>query len=601
MHESESVPSSVGAHPREEDVSEIVIDGANDIMTIVRELHGIVDKIRSQKKIAVTLPDRLTAGVFILMHVISINLNHCAIAAAQLSVIQEVVGVLPDVILLQEPYLIRGRVAYVNKNWRVVACYGGRTAIIVVNQDIDFVVDFETDVVTSISAVLGDQEYGLVSIYFSPAEDISINLLAAGKSRHKVIVKRPEGVAGNFEEVNKAHAKVYFDLDYDFLFDISNIDDSKLKDDDFCFTRDEIAGVIRRLRDKAAPGIDGIHSVSGIGPVQGQILNAIGIHTCSDMWEKRDLLDLLFSETSVDFYIRVALGIGSTVVKSDHVQKSIGNEHTFREIHHPADLHRKCQELCDELIEDLKSHNMLGKVVILKFKTADFQTHTRNHSLSHYTSDAEIVYKAAKKLIDAEITAVAPRLLKLRLMGVRMANLVYEDSVPQSEKQLVKLKDFIQSKSLNIDKKTSPVKSLLTNFTCPDSYTDCKIDHVDVCKSASSILENIPREHWNNKSLNCCDVSENSLSSPSFNNGVEISSPVMSYSCPVCRLNQNFNNLIELNAHIDNCLNKVAIKEILAEDSLGSSKRKLPQHKKQSLKKIKTEKKIEEYFRRNVI
>ncbi|XP_035229408.1 DNA polymerase kappa-like [Stegodyphus dumicola] len=108
-----------------------------------------------------------------------------------------------------------------------------------------------------------------------------------------------------------------------------------------------------------------VKKVSGIGPVQGQILNAIGIHTCSDMWEKRDLLDLLFSETSVDFYIRVALGIGSTVVKSDHVQKSIGNEHTFREIHHPADLHRKCQELCDELIEDLKSHNMLVNSAIL--------------------------------------------------------------------------------------------------------------------------------------------------------------------------------------------------------------------------------------------
>lgn len=44
---------------------------------------------------------------------------------------------------------------------------------------------------------------------------------------------------------------------------------------------------------------------------------------------------------------------------SDYVRKSIGNEQTFREIHKPQDLHEKCEELCDELIKDLQSHNMV--------------------------------------------------------------------------------------------------------------------------------------------------------------------------------------------------------------------------------------------------
>lgn len=44
---------------------------------------------------------------------------------------------------------------------------------------------------------------------------------------------------------------------------------------------------------------------------------------------------------------------------SDYVRKSVGNEKTFREICEPEELHKKCEELCDDLIEDLKPLNML--------------------------------------------------------------------------------------------------------------------------------------------------------------------------------------------------------------------------------------------------
>lgn len=55
--------------------------------------------------------------------------------------------------------------------------------------------------------------------------------------------------------------------------------------------------------------------ISGIGPVQGQILNAMGINTCSDLWSQRDIVECLFTPISVDFYMRVAKGIGRTTVK----------------------------------------------------------------------------------------------------------------------------------------------------------------------------------------------------------------------------------------------------------------------------------------------
>ena len=57
-----------------------------------------------------------------------------------------------------------------------------------------------------------------------------------------------------------------------------------------------------------------IRKISGIGNVTEQMLAALDITTCQDLWQKRDLLSLLFSENSCDHFMRVALGLGSDSV-----------------------------------------------------------------------------------------------------------------------------------------------------------------------------------------------------------------------------------------------------------------------------------------------
>ena len=57
-----------------------------------------------------------------------------------------------------------------------------------------------------------------------------------------------------------------------------------------------------------------IRKVSGIGNVTEQMLSALDITTCQDLWQKRDLLSLLFSENSCDHFMRIALGLGSDSV-----------------------------------------------------------------------------------------------------------------------------------------------------------------------------------------------------------------------------------------------------------------------------------------------
>ena len=57
-----------------------------------------------------------------------------------------------------------------------------------------------------------------------------------------------------------------------------------------------------------------IRKISGIGNVTEQMLAALDVTTCRDLWRKRDLLSLLFSENSCDHFMRVALGLGSDSV-----------------------------------------------------------------------------------------------------------------------------------------------------------------------------------------------------------------------------------------------------------------------------------------------
>ncbi|XP_035216335.1 uncharacterized protein LOC118189779 [Stegodyphus dumicola] len=106
------------------------------------------------------------------MLILSINLNHCSIAAAQLPVIGEITGSIPDIICLQEPYLINGNLASINNSLRLAMFPGGRTAIIVLNEKIDCTFDLQTDIITGIT-VHQSKIFSIFSCYFFPAEDIS--------------------------------------------------------------------------------------------------------------------------------------------------------------------------------------------------------------------------------------------------------------------------------------------------------------------------------------------------------------------------------------------------------------------------------------------
>ncbi|KAJ8304151.1 hypothetical protein KUTeg_017734 [Tegillarca granosa] len=178
-----------------------------------------------------------------------------------------------------------------------------------------------------------------------------------------------------------------------------------------------------------------LSKISGIGKVTEQMLNAVGVVTCTDLYNKRALLYHLYSQISFNYFMRICLGIGSTTVERDSERKSISTERTFSEISNPSDLYSKCNELCEALSNDLEEEQLKGKTVTIKLKTVKFEVKTRAHTLPEYTSDVEVIFATAKDLLKTEIQHVSPNPLRLRLMGVRMSSLLHQSLCKSKQKQ----------------------------------------------------------------------------------------------------------------------------------------------------------------------
>lgn len=160
-----------------------------------------------------------------------------------------------------------------------------------------------------------------------------------------------------------------------------------------------------------------IRKVSGIGKVTEKMLMALGIVTCTELYQQRALLSLLFSETSWHYFLHIALGLGSTDLARDGERKSMSVERTFSEISKTEEQYSLCQELCAELAHDLQKEGLKGRTVTIKLKNVNFEVKTRASTVPAAISTAEEIFAIAKELLRTEVNVGSPHPLRLRLMG----------------------------------------------------------------------------------------------------------------------------------------------------------------------------------------
>ncbi|XP_007486611.2 DNA polymerase kappa [Monodelphis domestica] len=302
-----------------------------------------------------------------------------------------------------------------------------------------------------------------------------------------------------------------------------------------------------------------IRKVPGIGKVTEKMLKALGIITCSDLYQKRALLSLLFSETSWHSFLHISLGLGSTQMERDGERKSRSIERTFTEISKAEELYSLCQELCSDLAQDLQREGLKGKTVTIKLKNVNFEVKTRASTVAAVVSTAEEIFAIAKELLKAEIDADYPQPLRLRLMGVRISGFANEEDPKNRQRSII---SFLKAGGHSLD----TVGSVLEK-----NDRDRVVKPPEASHKESFFTKKRSEMSWNHQVIFKCEpeakqdfqVSQPpSLSKEEMNENLATSENVdecQVFTCPICFMEQGKICLEALNRHVDECLSRTLI------------------------------------------
>ncbi|KAL7281450.1 hypothetical protein ACG7TL_004764 [Trametes sanguinea] len=344
-----------------------------------------------------------------------------------------------------------------------------------------------------------------------------------------------------------------------------------------------------------------IRKVPGVGRVNERLLESIGIKTCGDIFKQRAVLSLLDKQFGLEFLLQAYLGIASNVVQPGQREerKSIGAERTFNALSDPAKIYAKLEEVATELEHDMVEEGWTGKTVTLKYKLNTFEVHTRAKSFDRWISTRkEDLFAIGQELLKPELP------LTLRLIGLRVTKL--KDLKAEAESKARGIKRFFGSASStgspqkkrriegpqadqdDEDHDHSPRLSQ-DGFavSMPGYDEEIETDLADASASHGAEPETSLYRHPTAKPKSSSGTpSQSLLSTPSSSKGPPLppstsppgmgkhSSLVLNDSnpfgtsssaleCPICsRMLETDND--GLNAHIDFCLSKQAIKEAQA-------------------------------------
>lgn len=164
--------------------------------------------------------------------------------------------------------------------------------------------------------------------------------------------------------------------------------------------------------------------VNGIGRVFERELDAIGVKTCGDIYAHRQSLRALFGDKAFEFLMSVYLGLGRTDVRpaEEFERKSVGTESTFHDMSDPQELRQKLRWIAEELEKDLERTHFKGRTLVLKVKLHSYEVYTRQFQPPKAVHKADDLYHFGLQMFQ-KIEKEIPK-LSLRLMGLRCTHLV---------------------------------------------------------------------------------------------------------------------------------------------------------------------------------
>lgn len=161
-----------------------------------------------------------------------------------------------------------------------------------------------------------------------------------------------------------------------------------------------------------------ISKIYGLGKKSVGKLNNMGIFTIEDLYLlPKEFFYSYLGKSGVDIYNRIR-GIDNREVKASRERKSVGKERTLKfNTSDKDELLVYLKGFSEEISIILASKNMMGKTVTLKYKTCEFENHTRSKTLNKYIYKSEEIYSVCKELLELEDLKD-----ELRLIGVSISS-----------------------------------------------------------------------------------------------------------------------------------------------------------------------------------
>ena len=162
-----------------------------------------------------------------------------------------------------------------------------------------------------------------------------------------------------------------------------------------------------------------VTTIWGVGKAFNATLEADGIRTIGQLqrMEEGDLMRR-YGSMGQRLY-RLARGMDEREVHLNDAAKSVSAETTFfDDISRHDDLVPVLRRLSEKVSARLKKHEIAGHTVVLKMKTADFKSRTRNKRLEDPTQLADRIFRTGLSLMEKETDGT-----KFRLLGIGVTDL----------------------------------------------------------------------------------------------------------------------------------------------------------------------------------
>ncbi|MBN2201952.1 DNA polymerase IV [bacterium] len=160
--------------------------------------------------------------------------------------------------------------------------------------------------------------------------------------------------------------------------------------------------------------------IPGVGPKTRDRLRRFGILSIGDLQDLRGEDWIRICGEGADWLRRSAYGRDDSPVIPEHEVRSVSNETTFEaDTADPVFLHAVLLELSERVGLRLRRGRLSGRIIELKVRFDDFETHSRRVSLPCPTDLSERIFSAVLKLAGPLLAEKR----KVRLLGVGISGL----------------------------------------------------------------------------------------------------------------------------------------------------------------------------------